>query len=139
MNRHVILKKGKLTRSTKKAACVDIHSAVDVVIPPGEQALIPTGVYTDMIGYHCLILSRSGLSAKYGLSHRAGVIDEDYRGEWKVILRNEGKEPYRVRAGDKIAQCLFIEKKHVEIVANGGEFVDETRVRGEGGFGSTGK
>lgn len=139
MNRHVILKSGKLTRSTSKSAGVDIHSAEDALIVPGDAALVATGVVTDMVGYHALILSRSGLATKYGITHRAGVIDEDYAGEWKVLLRNEGKEAYRIRKGDKIAQVLFVKSQHVEIVAAGGDFDDQSGVRGEGGFGSTGK
>lgn len=137
---YVHLLKGKLTKSTKDAACWDIHSDQDVVLNPGEQKVIPTGVVTEMFDVHALILDRSGLAAKFEVTRRAGVIDSKYPEEWGVVLRNEGKLPYQVRRGDRIAQVLFIPNNEIEVMAESDDAVVETtNLIRDGGFGSTGK
>lgn len=135
----VTIKSGRLTLSTLHSQGYDLHSTVDHLLLPGEQALLPTGVTLEMEGVFALIQDRSGLAAKYEVSRRAGVIDSDYRKELKVVLRNESsREAYQVRAGDKIAQLLFLPRFLISVVAEGGELVTET-VERDGGFGSTGK
>jgi dUTP pyrophosphatase len=66
------------------------------------------------------------------------VIDPDYDGEFKVILRNESKEAYQIKVGDRIAQVIFLPLLPVEIVSAGGQF-EESESKREGGLGSTGK
>lgn len=134
----IVLKAGKLTRSTSESAGYDLYSTEDVLLLPGEQALVPTGVVTSMENAFALVLDRSGLAAKYRVSRRAGVIDADYSGQWFVVLCNEGREAYQVKAGDRIGQCIFLPKFQAEFVVEGG-VLEESGVRREGGLGSTGK
>jgi len=119
-------------------AGLDIRSAEDVVILPGERALVSTGFSMALPeGYAAFVQPRSGLAARDGISivNTPGLVDCHYRGEVKVILINHGSEPFRVRRGDRIAQMVIqkVEAARVEVV----EELEET-ARGEGGFGSTG-
>ena len=110
----------------------------DIIIEPGQKALIPTGFALSIPkGYEIQIRPRSGLAAKHNLSvlNTPGTIDSDYRGEIKVILMNFGKERFVVQNGARIAQmvmCPIIQAK-LEVVKD----LIETD-RGDGGFGSTG-
>ncbi|MBE3549646.1 MAG: dUTP diphosphatase [Brockia lithotrophica] len=118
------------------AACLDR----DVVLRPGERALIPTGLAVALPGpdVALLVLPRSGTALRLGLSlaNAAGVIDGDYRGEIKLIAVNlDPHEPVTIRDGDRIAQMLFVPVLRPEL-----RLVEELPAteRGEGGFGSTG-
>lgn len=126
-------------RKSEGAAGYDLCAAVNepIVIDALGKQLIPTGLNIalpkDTVG---LIWSRSGWAVEFDCESGAGVIDEDYRGEVKVVLRNLGRERKTVNPGDRVAQMLIqkIEKPEVIEVDD----LDETD-RGEGGFGSTGK
>ena len=127
--------------STDGAAAADLCAAVEhpVTIEPGEYAPIPTGLAIELPGpqYVALILPRSGLGTKNGINLRntVGVIDSDYRGEMIVALQNNGKEPFTVENGFRIAQMLITSAFRFKAVAAGE--LSETG-RGEGGYGSTG-
>lgn len=110
----------------------------DVMIAPGERALIPTGIRLALPrGYEGQVRPRSGLALKHGVTmlNAPGTIDSDYRGEVAVILVNLGQEPYIVRNGDRIAQLVIapVQRGQFELVGA----LDGT-ARGSGGFGSTG-
>lgn len=120
-------------------AGADLRAAEDVVLAPGERALVGTGVALALPEGHVgLVTPRSGLAARAGLSivNAPGVIDSGYRGEIKVCLVNlDPRETIRLNAGDRIAQLLvmpFVSATFVEVGS-----LDET-VRGDGGYGSTG-
>jgi dUTP pyrophosphatase len=89
-------------------------------------------------GHVALLLPRSGTGAKHGLelNNTCGVIDSDYRGEWKAALRTKGGIPFSWAAGDRILQCLVVPvvSLKLELVDD----LDETS-RGTGGFGSSGQ
>ena len=110
----------------------------NIVINPGEKALVPTGFSIAIPkGYEVQIRPRSGLAAKKNITvlNTPGTIDADYRGEIKVILINLGKEKFVVENGDRIAQmivCPVVKAKLEEV----NELSDTDR--GSGGFGSTG-
>lgn len=129
----VRLLSGELTRATPQSACYDVRASEDRLLVPGEVVLVPTNVKSEMEGCSAFLFDRSGLAAKYGVTRRAGVIDADYRGFWGVVMANEGKEPYQIKAGDRICQCLFVPHFDVEVV--GAQVLEEVR---QGGFGSTG-
>ena len=127
---------------TEDAAAMDIAAFLPeeevVVIQPGEWKLIPTGLCMAIPqNYGGFLLGRSGLAAKFGVSltNSVGLIDADYRGEVKVNLINQGKEPFVVRDGDRIAQFLLMGVPKVELYLT--DDLGDT-ARGEGGFGSTG-
>jgi dUTP pyrophosphatase len=119
-------------------AGLDICSAEDVTLQPGERALVSTGFAMALPeGYAAFVQPRSGLAARSGISivNTPGLIDCHYRGEVKVILVNLGNEAFGVKQGDRIAQMVIqkVETVGVEVV----DELDET-AREEGGFGSTG-
>lgn len=110
----------------------------DLVLYPGERALIPTGLRFELPpGIEAQIRPRSGLAAKNGLTvlNSPGTIDPDYRGEVKVLLINFGDSPYVIRPGSRIAQVVFA-RFETPVLVEVGE-LDSTD-RGVGGFGSTG-
>jgi len=119
-------------------AGMDIFSAVEKTLKPGEFALIGTGIKIELPeNTEAQVRPRSGLAIKNGVTvlNTPGTIDEGYRGEVGVILINHSKEDFTVTPGMKIAQMIIAPVIRAQI-----EEVDElsdTR-RGEGGFGSTG-
>jgi dUTP pyrophosphatase len=120
-------------------AGLDLRSAVDVEVAPGERALVPTGVAVAIPdGYAGLVLPRSGLASKHGLTlaNAPGLIDAGYRGEVICAVVNLDRDtPVRISKGERIAQLVVLAIP--ELV---GEWVEELppTTRGEGGFGSTG-
>ena len=127
--------------ATEKSAGMDLKADIKepVTLGPLERALIPTGLYIALPdGTEAQVRPRSGLAAKHGISvlNAPGTIDADYRGEVKVILVNLSNEPFVVNPGERIAQMVVAQYAKVEWEEV--EILDET-LRGEGGFGSTGK
>lgn len=126
-------------RAHRGDAGVDLHSAEDLVIAPGERALVKTGVALALpLGTVGLIHPRSGLAAKHGLTivNAPGTVDADYRGELMVCLLNTDKDtPFEVTRGMRIAQLVVQRVELPEFVEV--DELDET-VRGAGGYGSTG-
>lgn len=117
----------------------DLRSTVDLVLAPGERALVPTGVAVAIpLGYAGLVQPRSGLAARHGIGivNAPGLIDSGYRGEIKVIAINlDRSQPFEVHRGDKIAQIVFYPVPETKL-----REVDELpeSERGAGGFGSSG-
>ena len=123
-------------RQTSGAAGYDIHSDEEIVVPAQERKLVSTGFAVGIPkGYYGRIASRSGWAVKKSIDVAAGVVDNDYRGEVKVLLVNNGKEDFKVSKGDRIAQIILESIAICEI-----EVVDELEDtdRDSGGFGSTG-
>lgn len=117
-------------------AGMDLYACETVVLHPGERGAIPTGIAMSIPkGHVALVWDKSGPPLKTGLHTLAGVIDETYRGELKIVAINHGKEVITLEKGKKIAQLLIqpIAQPSVHEVNE----LDET-VRGSGGFGSTG-
>ena len=89
---------------------MDLKAAADVVLPPGETRLVPTGLALKIPpGYEAQIRPRSGLALKHSITmpNAPATIDPGYRGELQVILLNLGREPYTIRTGDRIAQMII--------------------------------
>ena len=130
------------TYGSEFAAGADLYACTNgetVVIESGETKLIKTGLAMEIPeGYAGLIYARSGIANKRGLapSNKVGVVDSDYRGEILVSLHNHSNETQSIADGERIAQMVITPFLKVEY--NEVEEISET-VRGEGGFGSTGK
>lgn len=119
-------------------AGLDLHSAVDLDIPPGETRLVGTGLALELPpGTEAQVRPRSGLALTYSVTvlNTPGTIDEGYRGEVGVIPINHGQRVFEVRRGMKVAQLVVQPTLAVEIVAV--DALSDTS-RGERGFGSTG-
>ena len=108
-------------------------------LKPKTSTLVPTGISIAFSeDYEIQVRPRSGLAAKNNISvlNTPGTIDSDYRGEIKVILFNHGNDNFIIKNGDRIAQMVLSPVVKIEL--------EETNdlpktIRGEGGFGSTGK
>ncbi|MBQ5917949.1 MAG: dUTP diphosphatase [Lachnospiraceae bacterium] len=129
------------TYGTEYAAGADLYACMDeaVTINPGETAFIKTGLAMEVpVGYAGLIYARSGLACKKGLApaNKVGVIDSDYRGEIMVALHNHSNEAVLVESGERIAQLVIT--PYIVAAFNQVDELEDT-VRGEGGFGSTGR
>ena len=127
------------TRAHDGDAGLDLHALEDSSLEPGERASIPTGIAIEIPEGHAgLVLPRSGLALRHGIAlvNAPGLIDSGYRGELRVLLLNTDRShPFRVSAGDRIAQLLVIRAEAATVIE-----VDELSVsaRGVGGFGSSG-
>ena len=126
---------------TKGASGMDLMAFVKekIVIKPQTSALIPTGLSVAFSeDYEIQIRPRSGLAAKNNISvlNTPGTIDSDYRGELKIIIFNHSKHDFVVNNNDRIAQMVLTPVAKMEL-----EEANELpkTLRGEGGFGSTGK
>lgn len=127
--------------ASEGSAGADLTSAEseDITINPSETVFIGTGIAAEIPqGYVGLVYARSGISCKRDLApaNKVGVIDSDYRGEIKVALHNHGTKPQTVLKGERIAQLLIAPCPVADFIE--ADELDCT-VRGEGGFGSTGK
>lgn len=120
------------------ASGLDLQAAEDATIEPGKAAVISTGLLVQLPeGYEGQVRSRSGLAAKHRVAvlNSPGTVDQDYRGELKVILANFGDAPFQVRFGERIAQLVVVKVEQVRVVA---AYELSATERDEDGFGSTG-
>ena len=123
------------------AAGADIHALLpkSLRLEPGQRFLVPTGLRLQIPpGYEAQVRPRSGLAFDHGVTclNSPGTIDSDYRGELKVLLINLGSECYDIKDGERIAQLVLapvVTADFVSVVQ-----LSET-IRGEAGFGSTGR
>ena len=123
------------------SAGADLYACLEkgLVIASGETVLVHTGVAIEIpVGFAGLIYARSGLASKRGLApaNKVGVIDSDYRGEVMVALHNHSSSEQVVAPGERIAQLVIT--PYLKAVFCECDELSET-VRGEGGFGSTGR
>lgn len=154
--------------ATKDSSCFDLYAAEDAVIKPGETVVVGTGISFDPPeGYGIMLYPRSGISSKTPLrfANSVGVIDNDYRGEVKVLLENARPKDTKLRVvpsymtidgevvsndykfgflpegtivvkkGDRIAQAMPLKIEQVQLTQ--AKKLSDTE-RGEGGLGSTG-
>ena len=125
--------------ATSGAAGMDVLSAEDVVLKPGERHAVATGLAVAIpAGYEIQVRPRSGLAFKHGVTvpNTPGTIDSDYRGELKVLMINLSTEDFPIKRGERVAQLVLApvtQARWDEVVV-----LDETD-RGSGGFGSTGR
>ena len=128
-------------RGSEKAAGYDLYADTqeEITIAPYTTQMIGTGIAMEIPeGYFGAIFARSGLAAKKGLrpGNCVGVVDSDYRGEWKIALHNDTDLPQTIAPHERIAQMVVIPFLPVEFT----EAADLSDTeRGAGGFGSTGR
>jgi len=127
--------------ATEDSAGFDLRAKLseEIKLQPMERQLVKTGLFLELPTRHeAQIRPRSGLALKKGITvlNAPGTIDADYRGEIGVILINLSQEEFTINNGDRIAQMVIAEYQKVDFVE-----VEqlENSVRGDGGFGSTGK
>lgn len=133
-------------------AGLDLHAVEPATIGPGERAGVGTGIAVEIPPGHAgLVLPRSGLAAEHGIAlvNAPGLIDSGYRGEVRVLLLNTDRaSAFEVQPGDRIAQLLVTRLAAaepvaavdlVELTTNTPAAPGEGPVRGEGGFGSSGR
>jgi dUTP pyrophosphatase len=123
------------------AAGLDLAASLEdvneLIIQPGARALVGTGLAIELPrGCEAQVRPRSGLALKHGVTvlNSPGTVDEDYRGEVKVLLINHGDQAFTVRNGERIAQLVIARVERVELVEAD---LADTR-RGAGGYGHTG-
>ncbi|BCU08060.1 dUTP diphosphatase [Allochromatium tepidum] len=128
--------------ATDGSAGLDLRAMPDAPLDlaPGGCELIPTGLAVHIAepGIAGMILPRSGLGHRHGivLGNLVGLIDSDYQGPLMISCWNRSDQSFRIEIGERIAQLVLVPILHAEL-----ELVEsfETTVRGEGGFGHTGK
>ena len=130
--------------ATDGAAGLDLCACVaaPLVLEPGAHVAVPTGIAIALpAGHEGQVRPRSGLAAKHGVTvlNAPGTVDEDYRGEVKVLLVNLGSAAYTIEPFDRIAQLIVapVTRVSVEVVAD--EAALGATERGAGGFGSSGR
>jgi len=129
--------------ATDGSAALDLRACLDaaLTVAPGETVTIPSGIAISIHdpGLVAILAPRSGLGVKHGilLANTIGVIDSDYQGEIKIGIRNQGTEPYSIQPSERICQMLFMPV--VQATLRVVEEFSEESLRGEGGFGHTGK
>ncbi|MDD5495748.1 MAG: dUTP diphosphatase [Candidatus Omnitrophica bacterium] len=127
--------------ATSGSSGMDLYADVEgeIELSPGDIKLVSAGFYLSLPeGYEAEIRPRSGLALKHGISlvNTPGTIDSDYRGLVSLIMINHGKDTFRIKRGDRIAQMVI--KEVIKAVVDITEELDET-VRAGGGFGHTGR
>lgn len=139
--RRLVPEAGMPERAHAGDAGYDLRSVEEVDLAPGGRALVRTGISVAIPdGYAGLVLPRSGLAVRHGISlvNTPGLIDSGYRGEIQVpLINHDRRERFRIEAGTRIAQLVlvraataaFTEVESLESSSDG---------RGEGGFGSSG-
>lgn len=127
--------------ATVQSAGLDLKANIteDILLMPHQRILVPTGIFIELPdGYEAQIRPRSGMASKFGITvaNAPGTIDPDYRGEVKVALVNISTEAFTLKPGERIAQMVVARFERVEW-----QPVDELSdtVRGDGGFGHTGR
>ena len=128
--------------ATDGSAGLDMRACLDetLVLNPGQTELIPSGMAIHVADptLAAVLLPRSGLGHKHGivLGNLTGLIDSDYQGQVYMSCWNRSDQSFTIEPGDRIAQMVILPVVQVQF-----EVVDEfnTSIRGEGGFGSSGK
>lgn len=121
------------------AAGADLYACNAVTVEPGATEFVQTGLALEVpAGYAGLVYARSGLACKKGLApaNKVGVIDADYRGEIMVALYNHSSQAVEIEPGERVAQLVIT--PYLTAVFEETQELSDT-VRGEGGFGSTGR
>lgn len=126
------------TYGSEGAIGLDLYAAHDLVLGDwGDHDTVRTGISIAIPhGYYGRIAPRSGLAARHAIDVLAGVVDEDYRGEIKVLLINHGPKSVEIKKGDRVAQLILERADRPQVIEV--ETLKDTE-RGSKGYGSTGR
>lgn len=129
------------TRGDTEAAGIDLYACLNgsITLAPGATAMIPSGISCEFPkGYFGAVAVRSSVGTKRHLvlSNQLGIIDNSYRGEIMISIRNAGEQNQVIESGERLAQMILLPYVIYNIVET--DSLSETE-RGDGGFGSTGK
>lgn len=130
-----------LSKAHESDACFDLQSNSNFIVRPDSEMLITTGIFLELPkNWEAQIRSRSGLAIKHSVFvlNSPGTIDEGYRGELKVIIRNNRLVDFEIKKGERIAQIKFEKVPKVRLI-NLRERINSLSDRGAKGFGSSGK
>jgi dUTP pyrophosphatase len=130
------------TYATSGSAGMDLRACIDeaITLNPGQTELIPTGmaIHIEDPSLCAMLLPRSGLGHKHGvvLGNLVGLIDSDYQGQLMVSCWNRGSIPFVIEPAERIAQMVLVPVVQAQLT-----IVDDfdTSLRGEGGFGHSGR
>ncbi len=132
---------GMLSKAHETDAGFDIHAFAETILHPN----VPTTVFTNLVvnlppNTTALVKPRSGLAFNFGLDTMAGVIDETYSGEIRILMINHGENSYNINIGDKIAQLIILPVLHPTILTTEDSIYNSPLgiQRGKNGFGSSG-
>lgn len=124
---------------TSGAACIDLRIAEDVHLEPGQQKTVGTGLFVEIPkDWSFQIYSRSGMCHKHGIivNNAPGIIDEDYRGEIKLILFNSGTHPIDMYRKDRVAQAELVPVHRISWIPVESKTDLDPTARNEKGFGN---
>lgn len=124
------------TKGTELAAGIDVYSPIGAIIRSYTTLRIPLQVAIEINNDEVAIMSERSSMGKKGIHSIGNIIDADYRGEISIVLQNGSDKNFTINIGDRIGQIIV--QKLGDNTINFVEELSET-VRGEGGFGSTGK
>lgn len=125
------------TRGSESAAGWDLYASQECVVPARGKALVPTDIAIAVpVGYYGRVAPRSGMAWKKHTDIGAGVIDADYRGPIGVVMFNHADQDLQIEPGDRVAQLIIEQISTAPLTEV--ENLDDT-VRGEDGYGSTGR
>jgi dUTP pyrophosphatase len=139
--RRLVPEAGMPERAHAGDAGYDLRSVEEVGLEPGSRALVRTGISVAIpVGYAGLVLPRSGLAMRHGISliNTPGLIDSGYRGEIQVpLINHDRRETFLIEEGTRIAQLVLVRAATADFAEV--EFLESSADgRGEGGFGSSG-
>lgn len=126
-------------KGTAGAVGYDVTAVGNMLVNPGQRVLVDTGWKIAVEdGYEVQVRPRSGLALKFGVTvvNTPGTVDPDYRGGLGVILINHGGDTFKISPGDRIAQLVVAPVTQAAMLEV--ESFEDSTVRGEGGYGSTG-
>lgn len=123
-------------RGSEEAAGLDLYACDEIIIKPGCQEIIPSGIAVEIPPrYHIQVHARSSLVTKQRGRVEAGLIDSDYRGQIFVVISNNGNDDIKIDAGERYAQLVVVQDPNVTVTVS--HDITATK-RNDGKFGSTG-
>jgi len=123
-------------KGSEHSAGIDVHAPIYNIIPAGKTLRIPLGIAIEIPIDEVAIMSERSSQGKKGITSVGNIIDADYRGEISIVLQNNSSEDISFEKGERIGQIIVCKLGNNDVLIV--NELSET-IRGDGGFGSTGK